>query len=117
MDLSPVGVWTFHLDLLPISGAQEMVAEIEELGYGAVWIPEAMGRDPMAHAPLLLSASQRIVLATGIANIWNRSPVAMSAAQRTITSAFPDRFLLGLGVSHGAFVEGLLHEDYKRPLS
>ena len=117
MDLSPVGVWTFNLDLLPIPAAQEMVAEIEELGYGAVWIPEAMGRDPMAHAPLLLAGGKRIVLATGIANIWNRSPVAMSAGQRTITSAFPDRFLLGLGVSHGAFVEGFLHEDYKRPLT
>ncbi|MBV8982531.1 MAG: TIGR03620 family F420-dependent LLM class oxidoreductase [Acidimicrobiia bacterium] len=117
MDLSPVGVWTFHLDLLPVAGAQEMVAEIEDLGYGAVWIPEAMGRDPMAHAPLLLSGGKRIVVATGIANIWNRSPVAMAAAHRTITSAFPDRFLLGLGVSHGAFVEGFLHEQYKQPLT
>jgi len=117
MDLGPVGLWTFHLDLQPVRGAQELVVELEELGYGAIWIPEAMGRDPMAHAALLLEGSKRIVLATGIANIWNRTAMAMSAAHRTLTSAFPDRFLLGLGVSHGPMVEGFLGETYERPLT
>src|SRR5207248_4362753 len=93
------------------------VAELEALGFGAVWIPEAMGRDPMVHATLLLEASERIVLATGIANIWNRSALAMAAAHRTLTSAFPERFLLGLGVSHGPMVEGFLGEQYERPLA
>ena len=117
MDLGPVGVWTFHLDLQPVPRARELVAELEALGFGAVWIPEAMGRDPMVHATLLLEASERIVLATGIANIWNRSALAMSAAHRTLTSAFPERFLLGLGVSHGPMVEGFLGEQYERPLA
>ena len=117
MDLGPVGVWTFHLDLQPVPRARELVAELEALGFGAVWIPEAMGRDPMVHATLLLEASERIVLATGIANIWNRSALAMSAAHRTLTSAFPERFLLGLGVSHGPMVEGFLGEQYERPLT
>src|SRR5436190_11628613 len=117
IDLGPVGLWTFHLDLLPVPRAQETVAELEQLGFGAVWLPEAMGRDPMVHAATLLEASDRIVLATGIASIWNRTPLAMSAAQRTLTSAFPDRFLLGLGVSHGPMVEGMLGERYERPLT
>src|SRR5437660_11498059 len=117
MDLGPVGLWTFHLDLQPVPRAQEVVAELEGLGYGAVWIPEAMGRDPLVHAALLLEGSERIVLATGIASIWNRTAMAMSAAQRTLTSAFPDRFLLGLGVSHGPMVEGVLGEQYGRPLT
>lgn len=117
LELGPVGLWTFHLDLLPVPRAQEVVAELDGLGYGAVWIPEAMGRDPLVHAALLLQASERIVVATGIANIWNRTAMAMSAAQRTLTSAFPDRFLLGLGVSHGPMVEGFLGERYERPLT
>src|SRR5205807_8914591 len=117
MDLGPVGLWTFHLDLLPVPGAQEVVVELEELGYGAIWIPEAMGRDPMVHAALLLGGSTRIVLATGIASIWNRAALAMAAGQRTLTSAFPDRFLLGLGVSHQAMVEGFLGEHYEKPLT
>src|SRR5579864_7448617 len=117
VNLGPVGLWTFHLDLVPVARAQELVAELEGLGYGAVWIPEAMGRDPLAHAALLLEGSERIVLATGIANIWNRTPMAMSAGQLTLTSAFPDRFLLGLGVSHGPMVERFLGERYERPLT
>src|SRR5947209_15626220 len=76
-----------------------------------------MGRDPMVHATLLLDGTERIVLATGIASIWNRTPLAMAAAHRTLTSGFPDRFLLGLGVSHGPMVEGFLGERYERPLT
>ena len=57
MDLGPVGLWTFHLDLLPVSAAQELLVELEGLGYGTVWIPEAMGRDPIAHSALLLAAT------------------------------------------------------------
>jgi len=117
LDLGPVGLWTFHLDLQPVSRARELVAELDTLGYGAVWVPEAMGRDPLVHAALLLEGSDRIVLATGIASIWNRTPLAMAAAHRTLTSAFPDRFLLGLGVSHGPMVEGFLGERYEKPLT
>lgn len=117
MELGRVGLWTFHLDVAPVERACELAAELESLGYGAIWIPEAMGRDPMAHAALLLGATERIVLATGIASIWNRTALAMNAAHRTLTSAFPDRFLLGLGVSHGPMVEGFLGERYERPLT
>src|SRR5437763_755323 len=117
MDLGPVGLWTFHLDVQPVARAQELIAELDSLGYGAVWLPEAMGRDPMVHAALLLGASEHIVLATGIASIWNRSAIAMSAAQKTLISAFPERFLLGLGVSHAPMVEGFVGEQYERPLT
>ena len=117
MKLGLVGIWTHHFDLLPVPRGRHLAAELEALGYGAIWLPEAMGRDPMVHATLLLEATERIVLATGIASIWNRTPLAMSAAHRTLTSAFADRFLLGLGVSHGPMVEGVLGEQYERPLT
>ena len=71
----------------------------------------------MVQAALLLEVTQRIVLATGIANIWNRTPMAMAGVHRTLASAFPDRFLLGLGVSHAPMVEGFLGERYERPLT
>jgi probable F420-dependent oxidoreductase len=117
MELGRVGLWTFHLDGQPSGRARELAAELEELGYGAIWIPEAIGRDPMVHAALLLGATSRIVVATGIASIWNRTAFAMVAAQRTLAEAFPDRFLLGLGVSHAASVEGFLGERYEKPLT
>jgi len=117
MELGPVGVWTFQLEGVPVARAQELVVELEELGYAAVWVPEAVGREALTHAALLLACSRRIVVATGIASIWWREPMAANAAQRTLAEAFPGRFLLGLGVSHGPSVEGMLGRTYQTPYS
>jgi probable F420-dependent oxidoreductase len=116
MNLGRVGVWTFQLELQPAAKAQEAAAEIEELGYGALWIPEALGREAFTHAALLLGGSRRIPVATGIANIWARDPMAMAAAQKTLAEAYPDRFLLGMGVSHAPMV-GMRGHEYARPLT
>lgn len=115
--LGTVGLWTAVLDGQPASRARELAAEIEALGYGAIWIPEAVGRDPFVHAALLCSGTDRITIATGIASIHARTPLAMSAAWRTLSEAFPGRFLLGMGVSHAPMVEGLLHKSYDPPLT
>ena len=111
MNIGRVGVWTFSLELQPAAQAQEAAREIEALGYGAIWIPEALGREALVHASLLLAGTKRIAIATGIANIWARDPMAMAAGQKTLTEAFPDRFLLGIGVSHAPMVEGHLLAD------
>jgi probable F420-dependent oxidoreductase len=116
MELGRVGIWTFQLDLQPSSAAREAANELEALGYGAIWVPEAAGRDPFAHATLLLGATTRMVLATGIATIYARDAMSMNAAWRTVSEAFPDRFLLGLGVSHQPAVEGLRGHTYGPPL-
>lgn len=116
MDIGRIGIWTFALDLQPAAKAQEAAAELEELGYGAIWIPEALGRDPFVSAGLLLAKTRRIALATGIANIWARDPMAMVAAQCTLTEAYPDRFLLGIGVSHAPMV-GMRGHAYDKPLT
>jgi probable F420-dependent oxidoreductase len=67
------------------------------------------------NAGLLLCATQRLMVGTGTANIWARDPVAMAAAQRTLTEAYPGRFVLGIGVSHGPIVDARGHR-YERPL-
>src|SRR4051812_15492328 len=117
MDIGRVGIWTFQLDLQPMARAQELAAELEELGYGAIWVPEAVSREAVANSALILSATNRIAVCTGIASIWARDPMAMAQAHKTLTEAFPDRFLLGLGVSHQPMVEGLRHQNYDRPYS
>jgi probable F420-dependent oxidoreductase len=117
VDPGRIGLWTHVLDGLAMSAAQDQVAELAELGYGAVWIPEAVGRDPLVAASLLLSGSSDIVLGTGIASIWARDAMAMSASHRTITEAFPGRFLLGLGVSHQPAVDFLRGHAYEKPLA
>ena len=117
IDLGPVGVWTGVLDQVPSARAAELAAEVEELGYGAIWIPEAVGRDPFVMATLLLAGTSSIPVATGIANIYARDAMTMANAQRTVAEAFEGRFLLGLGVSHAHLVAGLRKHDYSRPLS
>ncbi|HLM19459.1 MAG TPA: LLM class F420-dependent oxidoreductase [Acidimicrobiia bacterium] len=117
MDLGRVGIWTFALDLQPVARAREVGAELEELGYGAIWIPDAVGRDPLVHAALLLGGTNRIAVGTGIAQIYGRDPMTMTGGWKTITEAFPGRFVLGLGVSHQPMVEGLRGQTYGPPLT
>jgi probable F420-dependent oxidoreductase len=117
MDLGRVGIWTFALDLQPVARAREVAAELEELGYGAIWIPDAVGRDPLVHAALLLGGTNRIAVGTGIAQIYGRDPMTMIGGWKTISEAFPGRFVLGLGVSHQPMVEGLRGQIYLPPLT
>ncbi|MCU0309334.1 MAG: LLM class F420-dependent oxidoreductase [Acidimicrobiales bacterium] len=117
MELGRVGIWQYQLDLVPSARSQELAAEVEALGYGAIWIPEAVGREAFTSATLLLSGTERIVVATGIASIWARDALCANSALQTVTEAFPERFLLGLGVSHQVMVEGMRGHDYTKPYS
>lgn len=116
MPLGGFGVWTFQLDILPAARMQETAAELEELGYGALWYGEATGREALTKASLLLARTKRMVIATGIANIYGRDPVTMAASQKTLAEAYPNRFLLGLGVSHIPLVEKLRGHRYEKPV-
>lgn len=117
MDIGRVGIWTPSLGALSLDDTRTTVAEIERLGYGCVWLPEAVGADPFVLATVLLAATEQLCVATGIASIYARDPTAMNAAWRTISSLYPDRFLLGLGVSHQPMVEGIRGHDYGPPLA
>ncbi len=116
MELGRIGIWAF-LDMLPAREAQAAAREIEDLGFGALWIPEALGREAFTSAGVLLAGSARLVVATGIANIWARDAMAMAGGQKTLCEAYPGRFLLGMGVSHAPLVEGLRGHEYAKPLT
>jgi probable F420-dependent oxidoreductase len=115
--LPPIGVWTGNLEQVPSSRSQELAVELEELGYGAVWLPEVAGRDVFVHLALLLSATEHLVGATGIASIWGRDAITMTGGVSALTEAFPERALIGLGVSHHTIVEGLRGRSYDKPYS
>jgi probable F420-dependent oxidoreductase len=116
-DLGKVGIWTGVLDAVPSAEAQRIAARVEELGFPTLWIPEAIGRDPFVTATLLLSATSKLNIATGIANIYARDAVTMANTQRSLEEAFPGRFLLGLGVSHHHLVDRVRHHEYSKPYS
>jgi probable F420-dependent oxidoreductase len=115
VDLGLVGIWTSTLDRVPSKDAQRAAAALEGLGFPTLWIPEGLGRDPFVTATLLLGATSKIKVATGVANIYARDAVTMANTQRTLEEAFPGRFVLGLGVSHLRLVSGERHHDYSKP--
>lgn len=117
VDIGRIGIWYGGIDALPTPEARRAAQVVEELGFGALWVAEAVGRDPFVSAAILLGATERLALATGIANIYARDPMTMTAGQKTVAEAFPDRFLLGLGVSHGHLVAGVRKHDYSKPYS
>jgi probable F420-dependent oxidoreductase len=92
------------------------VAEVEEMGFGTIWVGEFLAREVFAACAIILAATSRIKVATGIANIWIRDPIAMMNGGRALAEAWPNRFVLTLGVSHAALVNDRGHH-YERPLT
>jgi len=117
VDLGRVGIWYGSIDALPTPEARRAAQLVEELGFGSLWVAEAVGRDPFVSSAVLLSATTNLKLATGIANIYARDPMTMVAGQKTLAEAFPGRFLLGIGVSHGHLVAGVRKHDWSKPYS
>jgi probable F420-dependent oxidoreductase len=113
-----VGRWmgSSALNPMPAPQVKEAAAEIEDLGYAALWFGETAGREAFTNASMFLCATSRLIVATGIANIFVRDAWATNAAAMTLAGANPDRFVLGLGVSHRPMVEMRGH-DYRSPLS
>ncbi len=116
MEIGKLGVWC-AFDAMPASGAAVAAQRIEALGYGALWMPEAVGREAFASSAFLLSATSRLVVATGIANIYARDAMTMAAGRNTLAEQSGGRFLLGIGVSHRPLVHGLRGHDWSKPLS
>lgn len=102
-DLGRFGVWTFGVP------QPDQVAEIEKLGYGAVWI----GGSPkgnLEYVEPLLEATENLQLATGIVNVWTAEADEVAQAYHRVEKAFPGRFLLGIGIGHPEHTE-----EYRKP--
>lgn len=109
--LGPIGVWSSAIGRLHADDERKALAEIERLGYRTLWLNETV-KEVFAHAGVALAATERTVIATGIANIWMRRPHTMASGAQVLADAYPGRFVLGLGVSHPRFASG-----YQRPLA
>lgn len=114
MDIGQLGVWSF-LDAMNARDSAAFARRVEKRGYGALWIPEAVGREPFAHAAYMLAGTETLVVASGIANIWGRDPMTMAAASKTVAELSDGRFVLGIGVSHVPLVETIRGHRYRRP--
>jgi probable F420-dependent oxidoreductase len=115
--LGPVGVWFAALGRRSAAEERAGAAAIEELGYPALWYGESQAnKEALAHAAILLGATERLTIASGIASIYVRDPVATQTGGLALADAYDGRFVLGLGVSHAPMVQARGH-DYARPVS
>ncbi|WP_329389534.1 LLM class flavin-dependent oxidoreductase [Streptomyces sp. NBC_01351] len=115
--LGRVGIWAADFDHLSAPEVRKAAAAVEDLGFGTLWFPETTGREAMAQAAILLSATRHITVASGMTDIYARDPVTTSAAQRTLEEAFPGRFLLGLWESHPSLAQDIRGHRYGPPLA
>jgi probable F420-dependent oxidoreductase len=116
MDLKRIGVWA-ALDGFPAADAVQFARRVEGWGYGALWIPEAVGREVLSSAAWLLAGTGGLVVASGIANIYARDALAAAAAQKGLNEQSGGRFVLGLGVSHVPLVKDLRQHEYGKPVA
>lgn len=108
------GIWAGAFRGSDTVRVSDAAAELDALGWAALWYPGGL-RDTFLHADLLLRATRRTVVATGIANIWVNSADESAESFTRLDAAHPKRFLLGLGVSHGPMVERSGLGNYNRP--
>jgi len=116
LDLGRLGVWG-HLDSLAAADAVAYARHAEALGFGTLWVPETVGREPIALVAMLAAGTDGINLGTSIVNIWGRDAQASRMAAMTLSEASGGRFVLGLGVSHPHLAGKLRGHAYARPLT
>lgn len=116
MQLGKLGVWA-GLEAMTSAETAAFAQLVEQAGYGALWHPEARGRNSLVSSAWLLANTQKLVVATGIANIYARDAQAMVAAQKGLNEQSGGRFLLGMGVSHAPLVDDLRGHHYGQPVA
>lgn len=116
MQLAGVGVWSSQLRYGDSAESADAAAELEDLGYTALWIPDVGG--PLFDAvENLLGATSKAVVATGILNLWMHEPVDVAAKYQSLVSAHGARLLLGIGVSHAPLIDAGNPGRYQKPLA
>ena len=118
MDLGRVGVWSGELRRHPDVGeVAAAAAELEELGYAALFLPGGAGGDIIERSEVLLRAARRVPVAPGILNVWMHVAEEVAVATARLESSYPRRFELGLGISHAPAVNRDEPGRYRKPLS
>src|SRR5580692_4979829 len=116
MELGKLGVW-MSMDSMTATAAAAFAKRVEAWGYAALWIPESRGRNALVHSSWLLANTQGLIVATGIANIYARDPMAMANGQRGLYQQSDSPFPLGVGLSHRPMVQGTRRHPYGKPVA
>jgi probable F420-dependent oxidoreductase len=115
-DLGRVGIWSRELRFGEAGDMREGAAELDELGFGTLWIPGGFDGPLLEICADQLGATSRVVVATGILNVFGHDPADVARDQARIDEQFPGRFLLGIGIGHAKFLSPEAAERSRRPL-
>ena len=117
MELDGIGIWSGELRYGDDAGEKrDAAAELEALGYSALWIPD-VGGDVFGALRDLLDATTTVVAATGILNLWMHSAAEVGAGLAALEADHPGRTLLGIGVSHSLLIDQTHPGAYDKPLT
>jgi len=116
MRLSGTGIWSGQLRYGDAGTIAEAAAELDELGYDAIWVPD-VGGDVLGAVETLLGATHRSVVATGILNVWMHEPAEVAARRASWRDDWKRRFVLGLGVSHAPLIDHGHPGRYTKPMT
>lgn len=111
--LGKLGLWSMELRFGDKAEAAEAAAELEELGFGTLWVPGGIDDQVLVDVTALLAATRHATIATGILNIWKYRPQDVADWFKALPADHQGRVMLGLGVSHGP----LIGEAWKKPLT
>lgn len=111
--LGQIGIWSMELRFGDPAAIAEAAAELDELGFGAIWVPGGIGGDVSGDVNRLLAATRRTTIATGIINIWKHTPAEIAGWWDSLPGDHRSRLLLGLGISHGP----IIGEDWGKPVA
>jgi len=111
--LGKIGIWSMELRFGDRAEALEAAAELDQLGYGALWIPGGIDDNVLNDMDRLLTATKKAVICSGILNIWKHKPADVGTWWNGQTPENQSRLLLGLGVSHAP----VIGETYAKPLT
>jgi probable F420-dependent oxidoreductase len=116
MDLTGIGIWSSQLRYGNAAESADAAAELDELGFRALWIPDVGGQvfDAVGN---LMAATRQTTIATGILNLWMHAPGDVASQFAALTADHGDRFLLGIGVSHAPLIDAGNPGRYRKPLA
>lgn len=111
--LGKLGVWSSELRWAEGPGGDQFARDLEDMGYGALWIPGGFDNKVLEDVSHLLSVTDKAVIATGILNLWKYEPAEVADWFAALSAEHKARTMIGIGISHSA----LIGEDYSRPLA
>src|SRR3954447_380761 len=114
--ITGTGIWSPALRYGDSAAAADLAAELEGLGYNALWIPD-VGGDVFGSVETLLAATKTATIATGILDLWMHEPAETAAPHARLISTSRRRFLVGIGVSHAPLIDATEPGRYRKPVA